>query len=55
VRAIVMRDYGGPECLVSAEQPAPVADPGWAAVQLPAASTSSSTVGTWQQSIDTTA
>jgi NADPH:quinone reductase-like Zn-dependent oxidoreductase len=24
-----MREYGGPECLVPAEQPDPVADPGW--------------------------
>jgi NADPH:quinone reductase-like Zn-dependent oxidoreductase len=37
VRAIVMREYGGPECLVPAEQPDPVADPGWAVVRLHAA------------------
>ncbi len=37
MRAIVMREYGGPECIVPAEQPDPVADPGWAVVRLHAA------------------
>jgi len=37
VRAVVMREYGGPECLVLAEQPDPVAEPGWAVVRLRAA------------------
>src|SRR5260370_196167 len=37
VRAIVMREYGGPECLVPAERPDPVADPDWAVVRLRAA------------------
>ena len=37
MHAIVMREYGGPECLVPAEQPDPVADPGWAVVRLRAA------------------
>jgi zinc-binding alcohol dehydrogenase/oxidoreductase len=37
VRAIVMKEYGGPQCLVPAEQPDPVADPGWAVVRLRAA------------------
>ena len=37
MRAIVMREYGGPECLVQAEQPDPVTDPGWAVVRLRAA------------------
>ena len=37
MRAIVMREYGGPECLGPAEQPDPVADPGWAVVRLRAA------------------
>jgi zinc-binding alcohol dehydrogenase/oxidoreductase len=34
VRAIVMKEYGGPECLVPAERPDPVAKPGWAVVRL---------------------
>jgi len=34
VRAIVMKEYGGPECLVPAERPDPVAKPGWALVRL---------------------
>jgi NADPH:quinone reductase-like Zn-dependent oxidoreductase len=37
VRAIVMQEYGGPECLGPAERPDPVADPGWAVVRLCAA------------------
>lgn len=37
MRAIVMREYGGPECLGPAEQPDPVAEPGWAVVRLRAA------------------
>ena len=34
MRAIVMKEYGGPECLVPAERPDPVAKPGWAVVRL---------------------
>jgi len=37
VRAIVMQEFGGPECLGPAERPDPVADPGWAVVWLRAA------------------
>ena len=37
MRAIVMQEYGGPECLGPAEQPDPVADPGCAVVRLHAA------------------
>src|SRR5260370_41759813 len=37
VRAIGRREYGGPECLVPAERPDPVADPDWAGVRLRAA------------------
>ena len=37
MRAIVMKEYGGPECLGSAERPGPVAQPGWAVVRLCAA------------------
>ena len=33
MRAIVMKEYGGPECLVPAERPDPVAKPGWAVVR----------------------
>ncbi len=37
MRAIVMREYGGPGCLVPDERPDPVAGPGWAVVRLRAA------------------
>jgi len=37
VHAIVMREYGGPECLMPAEQPDPVTELGWAVVRLRAA------------------
>jgi zinc-binding alcohol dehydrogenase/oxidoreductase len=37
VHAIVMKDYGGPQCLRPAERPDPVAEPGWAVVRLRAA------------------
>ena len=37
MRAVVMREYGGPECLIPAGQPDPVAEPGWTVVRLRAA------------------
>jgi len=37
MQAIVMSEYGGPGCLVPAEHPDPVAEPGWSVVRLRAA------------------